>query len=261
MRIGAMNNPSLDPLAEIEWIGSHGFDYVDLAIEGPAADVGQLDPPAVRATLDRLGLGVLGHSAYFIPIGSPYHSVRLAALEEFRRALAVTAAVGAPAMTVHYASRVPPLCPDCDVVGWHVEVLAPLCREAKPLGIAILLENAPAGGNQLVNLTRVMTAVPELGLHLDIGHTIVEGGEGMLGKYLQALGSRLRHVHLSENDGSGDQHLPLGAGVVRRYDWPSAVRQLKRKGYDGTITLEVFSPSREYLLASRDLLRRWWEAA
>jgi hypothetical protein len=27
--------------------------------------------------------------------------------------------------------------------------------------------------------------------------------------------------------------------------------------YDGTITLEVFTSHREYLLVSRDLLRRW----
>ena len=30
-------------------------------------------------------------------------------------------------------------------------------------------------------------------------------------------------------------------------------------GYGGTTTLEVFSPHKEYLLLSRDLLREWWE--
>ena len=44
-------------------------------------------------------------------------------------------------------------------------------------------------------------------------------------------------------------------------DWPAKIAKLKATGYDGTITLEVFSPQREHLLLSRDLLRKWWEAA
>ena len=31
---------------------------------------------------------------------------------------------------------------------------------------------------------------------------------------MQALGHYLTHVHLHDNDGSGDQHLPLGQGTV-----------------------------------------------
>jgi sugar phosphate isomerase/epimerase len=44
-------------------------------------------------------------------------------------------------------------------------------------------------------------------------------------------------------------------------DWPEHIRKLKATGYDGTITLEVFSPHKEYLFASRDLLRKWWAEA
>jgi len=39
------------------------------------------------------------------------------------------------------------------------------------------------------------------------------------------------------------------------------VRSLKRCGYDGTITLEVFTPDRHYLDYSRDLLQRMWDEA
>jgi hypothetical protein len=34
---------------------------------------------------------------------------------------------------------------------------------------------------------------------------------------------------------------------------------MKRCGYDGTITLEVFSEERQYLAPSRDMLRRLWD--
>jgi hypothetical protein len=79
--------------------------------------------------------------------------------------------------------------------------------------------------------------------------------------YLDRLGNKLLHVHLSENDGTADQHLPLGAAPRSTTDWPGHIKKLKASGYDGTITLEVFAPQKEYLLLSRDLLRRWWVEA
>jgi len=34
---------------------------------------------------------------------------------------------------------------------------------------------------------------------------------------------------------------------------------LKKCGYDGTITLEVFTPDRQFLAYSRDVLRKIWD--
>jgi sugar phosphate isomerase/epimerase len=76
---------------------------------------------------------------------------------------------------------------------------------------------------------------------------------------LEAFGPRLRHVHLHDNKGgSADLHLPLGAGTL---DAARYVRCLKAAGYDGTITLEVFTPDRQFFVYSRDVLRRLWNEA
>jgi sugar phosphate isomerase/epimerase len=52
--------------------------------------------------------------------------------------------------------------------------------------------------------------------------------------------------------------LPLAAAPRSTTDWPQHIKKLKATGYDGTITLEVFAPQKEYLLLSRDLLKKWW---
>jgi hypothetical protein len=36
MKIGVVNHPVRNPLAEIEWIGKNGFDFVDFTLEPPA---------------------------------------------------------------------------------------------------------------------------------------------------------------------------------------------------------------------------------
>src|SRR5947208_942940 len=82
MKIGAMNHPARNPLEEIDWIGKSGFDFVDFTLEPPAADPDQIDPAAVRAALDRHSLGVVAHTAWFLPFSSPFTSIREACLVE-----------------------------------------------------------------------------------------------------------------------------------------------------------------------------------
>ena len=99
--------------------------------------------------------------------------------------------------------------------------------------------------------------LPELGLHLDIGHANLMVPHNTTEEILTAYGTRLRHVHLHDNKGgAGDLHLPIGAGDL---DVRTNIRALKKCGYDGTITLGVFTPDKHYLAYSRDVLRRMWD--
>jgi len=258
MKIGAMNHPARNPLEEIEWFGRHAFDFVDFTLEPPAADPDLIDPRAVRAALERHRLGVVAHTAWFIPIGSPFASVREASLAEFRRALKAAHRIGATVMNLHYGKPPGFFSPE-QVVGWHVEVLSRLCQEAAEVGVTIVLEHIPhGGGNQLENIVTIMERVPLLRFHLDSGHAKLERGQDRWDEYLERLGHKLLHVHLSENDGTADQHLPLGAAPRSTTDWPKHIKKLKATGYDGTITLEVFASERDYLLLSRELLKKWW---
>ena len=261
MQIGVMNHPARDPVGEIEWIGTNGFEFVDFTLEPPAADPDQIDTDAIRAALDRHGLGVVAHTAYYLPLASPFASVRRACLEESRRALRAAQRIGATIMNMHF-DKPPKFFSDQQTVEWHAEVLGPLCDDAKQAGVTVVLEHVPFGGtNQLEIIAEIMNTVPLLRFHLDSGHAKLERDYDRWDEYLDRLGEKLLHVHLSENDGTADQHLPLGSAPRSKTNWPQHIQKLKATGYDGTITLEVFSPEKENLLLSRDLLRKWWEQA
>ena len=120
-----------------------------------------------------------------------------------------------------------------------------------------MIENLPGSFNTARQLGELLDPLPEVGLHLDIGHCNLLTEFNTTDEIMAAYGSRLKHVHLHDNKGgSADLHLPLGTGTV---DVAHHVRSLQSAGYDGTITLEVFSPDRHYLAHSRDLLSRTWD--
>ena len=68
MRLGLMNNPQRTVLKEMERIAGLGLEFIDLTLEPPNALPQQLDTDAIRAKLAQLGLGVVGHTAYYLPL-------------------------------------------------------------------------------------------------------------------------------------------------------------------------------------------------
>jgi len=78
------------------------------------------------------------------------------------------------------------------------------------------------------------------GLHLDLGHVnIAIRQEWMpqknISEYIDALTPEIVEVHLHDNDGCLDQHLLPGEGSA---DLLSGLKTLKKREYDGTITVE-----------------------
>lgn len=102
MGIPHISHPARNPLEEIEWIGNNGFDSVHFTLEPPEADPDHIDSRAVRQALDRHGLAVVAHTAYYLPLATPFCDSREACLGEFRRALRAARQIGATVMNVHY---------------------------------------------------------------------------------------------------------------------------------------------------------------
>jgi sugar phosphate isomerase/epimerase len=258
MLIGTMNHPGRDLLKEIEWVASLGFEFLDLTLEPPLAAVQRIDVPAVRAALQGHKLQVIGHTAYYLPLCHPFEGVRRAAVEELKLCLEAFAALGARWMNLH-PDRQAPLHDRKFIIERNLQTIHELLVPARQVGVGLMVENLPGSFNTVRQLSELLDQVPELGLHLDIGHANLLVEHNTTDELLAAYGGRLRHVHLHDNKGgSADLHLPLGAGTLETERY---IRSLQRAGYDGTITLEVFTPDRQFLTYSRDILRRLWDQA
>jgi sugar phosphate isomerase/epimerase len=258
MKIGAMNHPGEPLQHELAWMAEMKLDFVDLTLEPPAAATWQLSAKQVRTMLGDYGLGVVGHTAFYLPIASSFESLRRAAIDELKRAAEMFVGIGSRWMNVHPDGHAP-FIDEPTIVHRNIASLRELIEFARPLGLGIMLENVPGRFNSVAQLTPIFDALSDAGLHLDIGHSNLSVPQNTAGELIVRFRRRLAHVHLHDNRGGhADLHLALGMGDI---DVPAQVRMLRASGYDSTITLEVFARDRRYLSYSRDRLREWWDAA
>ncbi len=103
MLIGAMNHPGRPVLDEIRWMGAMKLDFIDLTLEPPLAATWKIDPAKILTALQEQGLKVVGHTAYYLPLASPFESVRRAAVDEMKRCLDAFAKIGASWMTFQHS--------------------------------------------------------------------------------------------------------------------------------------------------------------
>jgi sugar phosphate isomerase/epimerase len=257
MLVGAMNNPARDLFAELRWMTEFELDFVDLTLEPPAAAPWKIDPKAVRSALDDSKLAVVGHTAFYLPFSCTFESIRKAAVEETKRCIELFGQIGATWMNLH-PDRHAPFHSRQFVIEQNLKSIRELLPVARDCGIGLMVENTPGDFNSRVQLAELLDPLPDLGLHLDIGHCNLQVASNTAVDIINAFGARVRHVHVHDNKGGyADLHLPLGTGTL---DFESPLRALQTWGYDGTITLEVFSEDHGYLAYSRDVLNRTWQA-
>lgn len=251
-----MNFPGRSVLKEIHRVHEDGFDFIDLTIEPPAA--WNVDGKEIGRLAGDLGLGIVGHTAWYLPIASPFPELRNTAREVYRQALDVFADAGVELVNVHPDQKVP-LNSIEQVRTANAAAIGDLAIDAAQRGITLMVENLDRLFSGVADLEAIFHAVPDAQFHLDIGHANLRTGLGQSNRtpeLIEAFGDRLAHVHVSDNRGGAeDLHLPLGAGTI---DWRGHIRALQGIGYDGTVTLEVFSREREHLRTSRRLWLEWW---
>jgi sugar phosphate isomerase/epimerase len=256
MIIGTMNHPGTNVLEEIAWVGNAGFDFIDLTLEPPLANAREVNLPAIRSGLEAHELKIVGHTAYYLPLCCPFESIRRAAVEELKACIRAFGFLGATWMNLH-PDRQAPFYGREFIIERNLQSIGELLDVARECGVGLMIENLPEGFNNAEQLSGLLEPLRELGLHLDIGHANLRVSHNTTDELLDAYGHRLKHVHLHDNKGGiADLHLPLGCGNINMLHY---VRSLQAHGYDGTITLEVFTPDRHYLMYSREQLRSLWD--
>ena len=112
-------------------------------------------------------------------------------------------------------------------------------EENIPDGMTIYIENVEDECPEtFVRLIEGISS-PKIRCCFDIGHAFCNSSVP-INKWIHVLGSHIGHVHLSDNDGDADHHLPLGRGAIPLV---SAIHEIcKYAGQDTPFVLECDVP-------------------
>jgi sugar phosphate isomerase/epimerase len=251
MKIGAMNDPRRDLLDEIRWISQNGFDFIDLTIEPLKAY--EVDVSRIKDVIKECGLEVIGHTNPFLPSIFPIPSIREACLDELKRSIDIFAHLEVRLVSIHPFYNAPMLS-DEDKIKANIEIVKRVNAFCRTRRMELMFENFVRPFDTPEIFSRIIDEVPKLKIHLDIGHCNLNQEGDSVEKFFKKFGKKIVHLHFSDNKGEGDDHLPLGCGNI---DWERIVNIIKKYRFDRTITIEVFSQDRDYLLLSRDKLKEW----
>lgn len=213
----------------------------EVAFKGPQLD--DLLPEqfgAVARQLAASGRRPAVHAPFFdLSLGAMEPLVRQITRQRLTQSLQVAHQLGAHLMVIHPGYdrwRYPKLA--ATWVAQAAETLAPLLSLARSYDCRLALENIyETTPETLLDLVERLGS-PWLGHCFDIGHWQLFG-ERPQGEWLENVASRLIHLHLHDNLGQSDDHLPVGDGII---DYAPLLQTLAAMPTVPSCTLEVHNP-------------------
>lgn len=164
---------------------------------------------------------------------------------------ACAARLGIERMVIHSCFH-PVLHPDDPLYElWSHTFAELLCQVAERYQMELFVENV-LDRNPYI-LGRIMKAAshPKVKVCLDIGHVNLSACS--LEEWFLRLHKHISYIHLSDNGGMYDEHLPVGQGNV---DWRSVKKLIEKYNINADYTLEVAGMSG--VLESIEYLKRLW---
>ncbi len=256
MKYGAMNFPVKPVIEQIEEFADMGFDYLELAMDAPFGHYSLIrqQKKDILKALDKHRMGLVCHLPTFVYTADMTESIRNASLDEMLNSLDVAAELGVSKAVLHpsVVSGLGNFIMD-SVRKYAFESFKKISEKAEQKGICLCLENMFPLYKLLFEpeeFTEVFERFPGFKMTLDTGHANIDSKNGKrVLEFITMFGSRIRHVHISDNSGKKDDHFPIGKGTV---NFQSIIQALKSVGYKDTFTLEIFTDKKDDLKKNRE---------
>ncbi len=235
---GSITNPYLNILQEMRTVRNLGFNFIEVTTEEPATTPQVL--LANKKEINNLSkkynlpLEVI-HAPIATMLDTNFEEIREGWVNLSKEIIRVSKELGIQKINFH-------ACRDRlfikkygkQILNTSIKSLNELIPTAEKYKMKIVLETP----SRIENLNYIIKKVPEVGVNLDVAHIFLVGGIDYVRKFIQVFENKIEHIHMHDNHGEEDEHLPIGEGII---DYRKVVEWLKEIGYDNTITFEVFT--------------------
>ncbi len=237
-----------DPFEWVWELEDRGFEVWEVVDEGRQRIDEIID--GIRKVSETTNLEITSHAPFSdLNIASVNYPIWSESIRQIKRCIDLVSDF-VEIVTVHPGSLSPLGMQIPDKVREQVIAgLVEICDHAGEYGITVGLEN-------MIDIEMLLGQTPEeilgiienvgrdnLGITWDVGHS---NTTGTIDRFLDVV-EKIRHIHLHDNNGSRDEHLPLGSGTI---DWKHVMEGLE--SYRGRMIIEARSlhdavKSMEYL--------------
>ncbi len=253
IRVGNQSAFSAVPLTlPFEFALAQGFDafewFPDKRADGAgwvAADLSATQRQTIRRQARDAGLSLSVHAPVTVDVlNSRTH-------RDLEDSLRLAVDLGASLLNIHFA--------DPRRVEEFARELHPWIERCGISGLKLAIENLPTTGPKDFNHLFALLPRAGVGMCFDMGHAnLYLGTHNDYIGYLDYLQNEvpILHLHLHENHGDRDSHLPLFTGPSAKD--PSGlvalIQRLARRGFDGNAILEQWPQPPELLVQARNQL-------
>ena len=202
----------------LDLLARTGIPGIEIFMEGPD----WWDPGILHRIAQARGMfsGPLSvhPPAWDINIASYTKPVRDMSIEVYGQSIEWTRYLGGTYVVLHVGWRGTLELPRTECLVRAEQAIRALASRARDAGIALAVENVGWFGQEICDQTEFAELIWRLpagvGALLDVGHALLAGWD--IPAAARVLAPRMVAMHLHDNDGRSDQHLPIGQG---RIDW------------------------------------------
>lgn len=222
----------------VEKLIQHGADAVELLMDGDKWDEMEALFPALAEQLCALDVAYTVHPpAWDINLTSENKAIREASFLEYKKAIEFAGKIDAQHVVIHPGFCFAPQFSKETGRQRAKMYIQQLCEIAKPLHVTLAIENVGYNGTSLFTQKEYeafLEGVDSSAKYLiDVGHANLNGWD--IASAIYHVKDRLAGLHLHDNDGKSDQHLPVGEGTI---DWSSIFDVLRTEQIDCELVLE-----------------------
>ncbi|HBG02133.1 MAG TPA: sugar phosphate isomerase/epimerase [Firmicutes bacterium] len=250
-----LNHPIIE---NVDRLVKTGCNRIELMMDGAAWDSYQADFSTLIGKLRSRNVHYSIHpAAWDINLAAATKILREAAWEHHLQALNFGVEIGASQVVIHPGFVGSP-CFSKELAQKRArEFTDRLADKAKSLGIRLAFENVGINGQSIYTEGEFIKALddvdPVVGYLIDTGHAHVNNWD--IPRLIKTLSNRLVGLHIHDNHGKQDEHLPMYEGSIV---WDEVLEAIKTYARDCELILEYApgTPLEELVKGRNTLLDR-----